>query len=155
MENKDTRVIKDSGSKTEFSTGAHRDARAGKGRIDLIPLEVASKLMDEDAILASVREFQKDENTDHLYDALKAFCERYYGGVMETMLLEVGIHYEEGANKYGANNWKKGMDSYIYIDSGLRHYLKHKRGDMDEPHDRAFVWNLLCCIWEKNYSDRK
>ena len=155
MENKDTRVIKDSGSKTEFSTGAHRDARAGKGRIDLIPLEVASKLMDEDAILASVREFQKDENTDHLYDALKAFCERYYGGVMETMLLEVGIHYEEGANKYGANNWKKGMDSYIYIDSGLRHYLKHKRGDMDEPHDRAFVWNLLCCIWEKNHSDRK
>ena len=37
----------------------------------------------------------------------------------------------------------------------LRHYLKHKRGDMDEPHDRAFVWNLLCCIWEQNYSERK
>jgi hypothetical protein len=111
--------------------------------------------MDEDAILASVREFQKDENTDHLYDALKEFCVRYYNGVMETMLLEVGIHYEEGANKYGANNWKKGMDTYIYIDSALRHYLKHKRGDMDEPHDRAFVWNLLCCIWEQNYSERK
>lgn len=110
--------------------------------------------MDEDFILKSVREFQKDGNTEHLYDALRAFCERYYDGVMETMLLEVGIHYEEGANKYGANNWKKGMDSYIYIDSALRHYLKHKRGDMDEPHDRAFVWNLLCCIWEENHSDR-
>jgi len=155
MESTKERVIKDSGSTTEFATGAHRDARTGKGRIDLIPLEVASKLMDEDQILQSVREFQKDDNTDHLYDALKNFCDRYYNGVMETMLLEVGIHYEEGANKYGANNSKKGMDSYIYIDSALRHYLKHKRGDMDEPHDRAFVWNLLCCIWEKNYSERK
>lgn len=154
MEEMQKRVIKDSGSTTEFSTGAHRDARTGKGRIDLIPLEVASKLLDEDLILKNVREFQKDENTEHLYDALKVFCERYYNGVMETMLLEVGIHYEEGANKYGANNWKKGMDTYIYIDSALRHYLKHKRGDMDEPHDRAFVWNLLCCIWEKNYSER-
>ena len=155
MESTKERVIKDSGSTTEFATGAHRDARTGKGRIDLIPLEVASKLMDEDQILQSVREFQKDDNTEHLYDALKNFCDRYYSGVMETMLLEVGIHYEEGANKYGANNWKKGMDSYIYIDSALRHYLKHKRGDMDEPHDRAFVWNLLCCIWEKNYSEHK
>jgi len=155
MENVQNRVIKDSGSTTEFSTGAHRDARNGKGRIDLIPLEVASKLMDEDLVLKSVREFQKDADTAHLYDALKSFCAQYYDGVMETMLLEVGIHYEEGANKYGANNWKKGMDTYIYIDSALRHYLKHKRGDMDEPHDRAFVWNLLCCIWEENYSDRK
>ena len=155
MENVQNRVIKDSGSTTEFSTGAHRDARTGKGRIDLIPLEVASKLMDEDPVLKSVREFQKDADTKHLYDALKSFCAQYYDGVMETMLLEVGIHYEEGANKYGANNWKKGMDTYIYIDSALRHYLKHKRGDMDEPHDRAFVWNLLCCIWEENYSDRK
>ena len=74
MEENKNRVIKDSGSTTEFSTGAHRDARAGKGRIDLIPLEVASKLMDEDAILNSVREFQKDGNTDHLYDALRSFA---------------------------------------------------------------------------------
>ena len=77
MEETTKRVIKDSGSTTEFSTGAHRDARTGKGRIDLIPLEVASKLMDEDPILKSVREFQKDENTEHLYDALKYFCEKY------------------------------------------------------------------------------
>ena len=154
MEDTQNRIIKDSGSTTEFATGAHRDARAGKGRIDLIPLEVASKLMEEDIILKSAREFQKDGNTEHLYHALKAFCESYYGGITETMLLEVGIHYEEGANKYGADNWKKGMDTSIYLDSALRHYLKHKRGDMDEPHDRAFVWNLLCCIWEKDHSDR-
>ena len=86
MEDTQKRVIKDSGSTTEFSTGAHRDARTGKGRIDLIPLEVASKLMDEDFILKSVREFQKDGNTEHLYDALRAFCEKYYDGVMDPNL---------------------------------------------------------------------
>lgn len=26
-------------------------------------------------------------------------------------------------------------------------YLKYKRGDDDERHDRAFVWNILCAIW--------
>ena len=154
MENKEKRAIKDSGSTTEFSTGAHRDARAGKGRINLIPLEVASKLMNNDPVLNNIKLFQKDENTEHLYNAIKCFCICCYDGLIETMLLEVGIHYEEGANKYGANNWKKGMAPEIYIQSALRHYLKYKRGDQDEPHDRAFVWNLMCCIWEKDYSER-
>lgn len=155
MEDMQKRIIKDSGSTTEFSTGAHRDARAGKGRVDLIPMEVAIKLMNDDIILKDINKFQEDGNTDHLYNALKNFCNKFYNCSTETMLLEVAIQYEEGAEKYGANNWKKGMDPEIYIQSALRHYLKHKRGDVDEPHDRAFVWNLCGCIWEKDHSGRK
>ena len=34
-----------------------------------------------------------------------------------------------------------------YLDSGVRHYLKTLRGDIDEPHYRGFVWNLLCAMW--------
>ena len=30
---------------------------------------------------------------------------------------------------------------------GVRHFLKFKRADTDEPHDRAFVWNLLCAAY--------
>ena len=30
-------MIKDSGNRTEFSTGAHRDIQHGKGRMDLLP----------------------------------------------------------------------------------------------------------------------
>jgi hypothetical protein len=36
---------------------------------------------------------------------------------------------------------------HIFIDSGVRHYLKYLRGDKDEPHDRAFIWNMLGAIW--------
>jgi hypothetical protein len=67
------------------------------------------------------------------------------------MFLEVAKHFEEGAKKYGDNNWRKGIPVYCYIDSALRHYLKWLRGDDDEPHDRAFVWNILCCVWEVDY----
>lgn len=34
-----------------------------------------------------------------------------------------------------------------YLDSGVRHYLKTLRGDIDEPHYRGFVWNMLCAMW--------
>ena len=57
---------------------------------------------------------------------------------LSDMMLEVSIHFEEGAKKYGDNNWRKGIPAYCYIDSAVRHYLKWIRGDNDEPHDRAF-----------------
>ena len=70
------------------------------------------------------------------------------------MILEVAKHFEEGAKKYGESNWQKGIPVHCYIDSAIRHYLKWLRGDTDEPHDRAFCWNLMCCIWEVDYSPR-
>ena len=66
---------------------------------------------------------------------------------MPTLILEVAKHFEEGAKKYGEYNWQKGIPTHCYIDSAVRHYLKWLRGDNDEPHDRAFCWNILCCIW--------
>ena len=42
---------------------------------------------------------------------------------------------------------EKGIPLSRFVDSGVRHYLKWLRGDKDEPHDRAFCWNILCCIW--------
>ena len=37
-------VVKDSGERQKFSTGAQRDVQAGKGRFDLIPCEAMSRL---------------------------------------------------------------------------------------------------------------
>jgi hypothetical protein len=70
------------------------------------------------------------------------------------MFLEVAKHFEEGAKKYGPDNWKRGIPVWCYIDSAVRHYMKWCRGDNDEPHDRAFVWNLMCCIWEVDYREK-
>lgn len=62
-------------------------------------------------------------------------------------LIELSIHFEEGALKYGIDNWRKGIPENSYIDSAIWHYLKFKRGDNDERHDRACLWNLICLIW--------
>lgn len=147
--------ILDSGDRTQFETGAVRDMREGKGRCDLMPLEVVAGYIcddhdDTDYVLYHIREFQKTNSTSYLYGALDNFDKRHWNN-MYTMFLEVAKHFEEGAKKYGENNWQKGIPTHCYIDSAVRHYLKWKRGDKDEPHDRAFVWNLMCCIWEVDY----
>lgn len=64
-----------------------------------------------------------------------------------TMLLEVSIHFKQGSEKYGRHNYKFGMPVDRYLDSAIRHYLKTLRGDTDEPHYRAFIWNILCACW--------
>lgn len=38
--------ILDSGNRTEFETGAVRDVQQGKGRFDLMPLDIMSKVFE-------------------------------------------------------------------------------------------------------------
>lgn len=152
--------ILDSGDRTEFETGAVRDMREGKGRCDLLPLDVIAdylKIQKETdneldtlkrsnihIIINYIRKFTESGNTVSLFWALTRF-DRFCDA--ETLILEVAKHFEEGAKKYGDNNWQKGIPVRCYIDSAIRHYLKYLRGDKDEPHDRAFCWNILCAIW--------
>ncbi len=142
--------IRDSGSRTEFSTGAVRDIQKGKGRCDLMPLDVVAEFLgtvsDPDCVLMGIATFMGTGQIEHLHYALEMF-RNMWGSPMETMLLEVSKHFEEGAEKYGENNWQKGLPVKCYINSGVRHYLKWLRGDADEPHNRAFCWNLMCAIW--------
>lgn len=152
-------TIKDSGDRTQFETGAVRDMREGKGRCDLMPLEVVAEYIcddhdDTEYVLWHIKEFLRTNSTSYLYGALDNFDKRHWNN-MYTMFLEVAKHFEEGAKKYGPDNWKKGIPTYCYIDSAVRHYLKWLRGDKDEPHDRAFVWNLMCCIWEVDYHQKE
>lgn len=138
-------AIKDSGNRREFETGAVRDMAEGKGRCDLMPLDIVARLLDSD-VLVAVDRFKETYNADYLDLALEYFAIES-NWEKTTMLLEVAKHFEEGAKKYGENNWQKGLPINCYIDSAVRHYLKWLRGDKDEPHDRAFVWNILCCAW--------
>jgi hypothetical protein len=149
-------MIKDSGNRREFETGAVRDMQEGKGRCDLMPLDVVSHILSDDRVLMKISEFmEQPHDPRHLvsaiYEALvKQDDEGYFmfGADIPTMLLEVSVHFEEGAAKYGEMNWQHGIPVKCYIDSAVRHYLKWLRGDDDERHDRAFMWNLICCLWE-------
>lgn len=140
--------LKDSGTRREFSSGAVRDINEGKGRCDLLPLDVVGEVFKDD-ILSNLNGFIRTGDKMLLVETLKEFSEIRYGD-LHTAMLEVSIHYEDGCNKYGERNWEKGIPLHCYIDSGVRHYLKWCRGDDDEPHDRAFLWNMLGALWTHN-----
>ena len=141
--------IKDSGERREFSTGAVRDIADGKGRCDLLPLGAIAPLMPKQEyanILHHIHLFMQAGYDEDLYRALGLFAAAK-GWSIPKMLLEVSRQYEEGAIKYGEHNWEKGIPLHCYIDSAVRHFLKYVDEWDDEPHDRAFVWNLLGAIW--------
>ena len=140
--------ILDSGDRTEFETGAVRDMRFGKGRMDLIPWDcsVIDELFPDDAVVGYIKKYYETLDTSWIAKALMWFSTKQFGN-LETMMLELAKHFEAGAAKYGDRNWQKGIPTHCYIDSAMRHYMKFKRGDIDERHDRAFVWNLICLVW--------
>lgn len=146
--------LKDSGERREFGTGAVRDIQEGKGRCDLMPLDVvagyysiADFIMEHpDNIFDCLDQFKRTGHVTTLYLALWMFINEHCPSP-ETAFLDLSKHFEDGARKYGDNNWQKGIPVSAYMDSAVRHYLKWLRGDEDEPHNRAFMWNIVCCIW--------
>lgn len=151
-------AILDSGDRTKFGTGAVRDIQLGKGRADLLPLFEVEKMfalewigMDYaySTVLSFLEMYKETGDSDFLIKAAKVFANEAFSDEY-TAIIEFSIHLEDGAKKYGGRNWQKGIPTDRYIDSATRHYLKWKRGDQDERHDRACLWNLLCGAWTSN-----
>lgn len=142
--------IKDSGERRQFESGAVRDIQKGKGRCDLMPLDIIAHLYDGNkdiyGVFSRLEQFKRTGDPIYLRLAFEIYI-RQCGKGMSDQLLDVALQFEDGAVKYGENNWQKGIPVNCYIDSATRHYLKVLRGDTDEPHSRAFMWNLLCCMW--------
>ena len=99
-------VLPDSGARSDFGTGAVRDASLGKGLPSLIPTE-----------------------------ALRAVARRF----------------EDGATKYGRDNWQHGIPLSRYIDSLERHLWSFRDGDTSEDHGGAIVWNAMCLVQTKHW----
>lgn len=156
--------ILDSGNRREFESGAVRDVAEGKGRCDLLPLDVISmyfnRLIDSNnpckneaiAVCVVTNQLYKvltredDDFIDPILHAMKVFgkCAFHTEG---NAIMELSKHYENGAKKYDERNWEKGIPAHCYIDSCVRHLLKWYEGWGDEPHDRAVLWNLGCLLW--------
>jgi TPP-dependent pyruvate/acetoin dehydrogenase alpha subunit len=100
--------LPDSGARSEFTTGAVRDASEGKGNPSLIPV-----------------------------DALRAVARRF----------------EDGATKYGRDNWKQGIPLSRYVDSLYRHLWQFMEGDETEDHAGAIIWNAMCLTQTKKWVD--
>ena len=149
-------MIKDSGERREFSTGAVRDITEDKGRCDLLPLDVIAYTIEGDYknICINIEDFKRTGDVSRLYCVLADFSNLAFDDHhlrleqdIANMALELAKHYEEGAKKYSERNWEKGIPLHCYMDSATRHLLKYIRGDDDERHDRAFAWNIVGAIW--------
>lgn len=156
--------IKDSGARREFASGAVRDIQEGKGRCDLLPLDIVGELLiyyteledqscsDTDKnvfinkILKAIDHFIRTGNKENIYFVIRSFSWLAFKNVYDA-ILQVSKHYEDGAKKYAERNWEKGISCHCYVDSGVRHLLKWLDGWNDEPHDRAFLWNMLGLLW--------
>ena len=112
FEKENTNMIKDSGERTEFETGAVRDLREGKGRCDLMPLDIVAKCFSNInervyCVIHLLDLFKKEHSVSYLYDILVNINCFANEEELASMFLDVSIHFEEGAKKYGENNWQK------------------------------------------------
>lgn len=168
--------ILDSGSRREFSTGAVRDISDDKGRMDLLPLDIISNLINfindykekvnkmeykeiipiNRALTESdmfyymnlfLRATSVEASTDNLYILLYKFIIKEYNNDVNEAIIELSKHFQKGAIKYAERNWEGCIPCHCYVDSALRHGVKYFRGDNDEPHNRAFMWNIVCLLW--------
>jgi hypothetical protein len=161
QEKSDDNYIKMDGEYHEFEGGAIRYTKTGKGRFDLIPWEtvklITDKIVDDDLYEAYTTEMDvliALAQRDAVEVIINITAVKYGEGVFSAdafawMLRDLAVHYEKGAEKYGVDNWKKGIPESSYVDSAVRHYLKWLDGWTDEPHDRAFVWNCICLWWTR------
>lgn len=62
-------------------------------------------------------------------------------------LLRLAVHYENGAKKYGDNNWRKGQPAHEYLNSAMRHLARFIAGENSEDHLSAVAWNVFGLIY--------
>ena len=70
--------LQDSGNRRAFESGAVRDICEGKGRCDLLPLDIVADIMD-DEILCYIDQYVRSGNRTSLVKAIKSFSEARYG----------------------------------------------------------------------------
>ena len=142
--------IKDGGQRTQFGTGAVREIDETKGRCDLVYNRGWCDVIG-DNVYNYLEMFVRYGTRGYVVLACKKFVELAYNNDFNTAYLDVSQHYAEGAKKYADRNMEKGIPWHSMVDSALRHYTKWRRGDDDEPHARAVIWNLLTLLYMVDY----
>lgn len=73
-------------------------------------------------------------------------------------MLRIANLFARGAEIYGDRNWEKGLPFSSIQQSKMRHIEAHRRGETDEDHLAAEVWNALVmmefeCLGRKDLDD--
>lgn len=79
-----------------------------------------------------------------------------YDLIPSELLERLALHYTKSLEKYPENNWKKATkeeSNKIFIPSAWRHFIQWLRGDKNEDHGIALIWNIISWIWINEYKD--
>jgi hypothetical protein len=69
-------------------------------------------------------------------------------------LRRLALTYQEGAEKYGDNNWRKGMPFSSTLNHAIKHIFQYISGDTSEDHLAHAAWGLLAVMeYEKTHPD--
>ena len=122
------------------------------------------RLLTASKILKNFGDFVYSGDRTKMYSAISEFSKALDDDVPEDVLalkngadpitrniwlqaLAASQQMEDGARKYSARNFEKGMNSHCFIDSGVRHLLKWVDGWKEEPHYRAMLWNCWALLF--------
>jgi hypothetical protein len=87
-------------------------------------------------------------NTGAVRDAMKG--KGIPSMIPTEAIYAIARRFEDGATKYGADNWRKGIPLSRYCDSAYRHLMACRDGDTSEDHFGAVMWNIACWLWTQN-----
>jgi hypothetical protein len=139
---------------TAFGTGAEREEKVDKGRFDLLPpaaYQTATQGILKDftwpQVYAATAHLLDFQTVEKLEENLRVMCTLAWiitkKHDKELPLKALAVHFEQGGRNRGNDNWKKGIPLSSFISSGLRHMEQCHAGLEDEPHHRAFLWNMV------------
>lgn len=69
------------------------------------------------------------------------------------MLERLAGLYTRGAKLYGRDNWRLATGDEAmqrFRDSAWRHFVQYMKGDDDEDHASAIMWNIIALEYHKN-----
>lgn len=107
-----------------------------------------------------VHDISDPEISDNGVLYVKTSCSQFIDG-FKKMLKALAIHYENGAEKYGVDNWKKGIPVIggdrggSFTDSMLRHLNQYLMTEEDEPHNVSAIWNAFGALWTLKHNKEK
>lgn len=144
---------KDSGKRQDFETGARRDTQAGKLRFDLLPKGAVITLC---RTYGDFDEFFEDvpivSDVPDLSDPAESKDAEILATVRMDLIPDYALHrvaalYGRGEQKYGANNWTKGIHLARTFASCARHLFMWAWGDTAEDHLAAVIWNAISLMY--------
>jgi hypothetical protein len=159
--------VKDSGERQEFQTGSVRDTASGKGTPHLIGGEALYyhktrykgdgnysllEIIESNLLCYSEIVENRDKNMPRLDSAIHytiLYIQESEDGTYSSAMRRLAKHYENGAKKYAANNWRKGQPVSRYYDSAMRHLWACIDEKTDEDHAAALLWNLIGILQTK------